>query len=479
MSAKSVKSPSNFLNEDRLFPSDPNVRNTAREIFEGIENAPLLSPHGHCQADWFLPEFKFGNAAELLIVPDHYLLRMLLSQGISYEELGVAGNSSEAVAKPRDAFRTFSANYYLFRGTPSRLWMDHALYDVLGVSTALTLETADRIYDEINEKLAATEFSPYELLERFGVEVLSTTDEATASLEHHKALSELSDMKANILPTFRPDALTDPENPNFATAISQLAKQTGRDIGRWADYLNALRDRRAFFISHGATATDHGFPTARTLDLPEARCQELLDKALSGACTAAEADEFRAQLLFEMARMSTEDGLIMQIHAGARRNYSPEIFRKFGLDKGFDIPSRSNWADELKPLLDAFGFDRNLRVVLYTLDETAYARELAPLAGAFPILRLGASWWFFDSERGMKRYLEEVRETAGYYNMAGFVDDTRALLSIPGRHDVYRRCLASHLAEMVATHQINAHEAVEIASDLTGRLVRETYNLPE
>ncbi len=479
MSANSIKSLSNPLNEDRLFPSDPNVRNTARQIFEDIRSAPLLSPHGHCQAEWFLPDFRFGNAAELLIAPDHYLLRMLLSQGVSYEELGVTEKSSKAAAKPRDAFRTFAANYYLFRGTPSRLWLDHALYEVLGVSTALKSETADKIYDEINEKLASEEFSPYELLKRFGVEILSTTDEATASLENHKALSELSDMKANILPTFRPDALTDPENPNFAASILLLAKQTGRDIGRWTDYLDALRDRRAFFISHGATATDHGFPTARTLDLPDTRCQELLDKALSGTCTAKEADDFRGQLLFEMAKMSAGDGLVMQIHAGARRNYSPEIFRKFGLDKGFDIPSRSNWADDLKPLLDTFGFNRNLRVVLYTLDETAYARELAPLAGAFPILRLGASWWFFDSERGMKRYFEEVRETAGYYNMAGFVDDTRALLSIPGRHDVYRRCLASHLAEMVATHQINAYEAVEIASDLTGRLVRETYNLPE
>ncbi len=465
------------LHPDRLLPPEEPVRDIARQLLAGISNLPLISPHGHVPIEWFDPDFRFTDATDLLIRPDHYLLRMLASQGHPYEKLGIAGIGSSDVADSRSAFRTFADGYDFFLGTPSRLWLDHALHEVLGVTETLSTETADQVFDQINARLARPEFTPRALYHRFGMEVLATTDSAVDDLRRHRALADDPDWTGRIVPTFRPDSVTDPEHKDFAQDIAKLGELSGRNIAQWDDYLEALRQRRLEFQACGATATDHGFATPDTISLPKVTCQALLDAALSGTIDAGQSATFRAQMLYEMARMSTEDGLVMQIHAGSWRNYAPQIAGKYGTDKGFDMPMSTDWTRGLKPLLDDFGFDTRLQIVLYTLDETSYGRELAPLAGAFPVLLLGAPWWFYDSPMGMDRHFDAVVETAGFRNLAGFVDDTRALLSIPGRHDVYRRAVASKLARMVAEHQLSLEQAHALAVDLVIGRVRDAYRL--
>lgn len=463
-----------MLHPDRLLPADPAVRATARALYERVADAPIVSPHGHCEASWFAGDAPFPNAADLLITPDHYVLRMLASQGVSYEALGVPrADGSRADVDPREAFRLFAAHYHLFAGTPSRVWLDHALHVVLGVPERLGPATADAVFDHVATQLASPDFRPRGLYERFGIEVLATTDNATDTLDAHRALKAQG--FGRIVPTFRPDALTDPLREDFAASMQRLEEQTGEDVTDWSGLLKALRARRADFARLGATATDHGVLAPATADLPEATCQALLDKAMAGTITAEEAALFEAQMLTEMAAMSVEDGLVMQIHAGSRRNYAPSVLDRYGRDKGYDIPAPVAWADGLKPLLDRFGFAPNLQMVLYTLDETAYGRELAPLAGAFPTVLLGAPWWFFDSPEGMRRYRSQVIETAGFYNTAGFVDDTRAFLSIPARHDMARRMDAGFLAGLVAEHQIGTDEAFELIGELAGGLARRAY----
>lgn len=466
-----------ILHPDRLLPPDPATRGIARELYGHVANLPLVCPHGHCEAGWFASNEPFPNATELLVTPDHYVLRMLASQGVSYDDLGLPRtDGSKSQTDPRDVWRLFAQNYHLYRGTPSRIWLDHALHEVLGVEIPLSGSTADQVYDHINAQLASPAFAPRALLERFNIEVLATTDGATDSLADHQALKK--EGYASIIPTFRPDAVTNPSHDDFAASMQKMAGQTGQDVASWPGYLAALQARRAFFRSLGATATDHGMLTPLTLDLPAHECQALLDQALAGTLSGEGAARFEAVMLFQMARMSADDGMVMQIHAGSRRNYAPSVFQDFGRDKGYDIPSPTQWVNNLKPLLDAFGFEPNLSVILYTLDETTYSRELAPLAGAFPSLTLGAPWWFYDSPEGMRRYRSAVTETAGYYNTAGFVDDTRAFLSIPARHDMFRRVEAGNLAGLVAEHALGMDEAMELMDDLAVGLARKAYRLP-
>lgn len=472
-----AKCSSTSLHSDRLLPADPGLRQIARALYQEVADAPLICPHGHCEAGWFAQNAPFPNATNLLVTPDHYILRMLASQGISYEALGLQPkNDSSSKSDPRDVWRLFAEHYYLFRGTPSRVWMDHALYEILDVPDVLSAETADVAFDHINQKLSKPAFRPRALFDQFNIELLATTDAATASLADHKALK--AEGFSGIIPTFRPDQLSNPLRPDFADAMKALADQTGEDIVKWQGFLSAVSMRRQAFIAQGATATDHGVLYPNTANLPVGRCQQLLDAALAKTITQEEATQFEAQMLFEMARMSVEDGLVMQIHAGSRRNYSTPIFETYGLDMGFDIPSPTVWVEGLKPMLDAFGFEPNFHVILYTLDETTYSRELAPLAGAFPSLTIGAPWWFLDSPGGMRRYRSALTETAGFYNTAGFVDDTRAFLSIPARHDMFRRVEAGNLARLVAEHTLGENEALEVMKALAVDLARRAYRIP-
>jgi glucuronate isomerase len=419
----------------------------------------------------------FRTPARLFVTPDHYVFRMLHSQGVPLEDLGVPRVDGGPVDEdPRAIWRRFAERYHLFRGTPSRLWLDHAFQEVFGVEERLSAETADRIYDHIAERLARPEFRPRALFERFNIEVIATTESPLDDLRWHRMIRE-SGWGGRVVTAYRPDSVVDPEFAGFAENVARLGELTGEDATTWAGYLAAHRARRAFFKGFGATSTDHGHATARTEDLPQAEARALFDKALRGACTAEEADAFRGHMLTEMARMSLDDGLVLQIHPGSFRNHSGPVEARFGRDKGYDIPTRTDYVRALKPLLDAVGERADLTVIAFTLDETSYARELAPLAGVYPALRLGPAWWFHDSAEGMRRFREMTTETAGFYNTVGFNDDTRAFCSIPARHDVARRVDCAYLATLVATGRLAEDEAFEVAHDLAYRLAKQAYRL--
>jgi glucuronate isomerase len=434
---------------------------------------PIVSPHGHTQAAWFAKNEPFPDPAKLFVQPDHYVYRMLYSQGISLEDLEIG---QEELKDARKVWRIFASHYYLFRGTPTRLWLDFAFQDLFGMEERLSEKTADLYFDIISEKLRTPEFLPRALYERFNLEVLATTDSPLDSLDDVKAIRE-SGWKARILPTFRPDAVVDPEFHGFAANIVSLGEQTGEDTAVWPGYLNALRIARARFRTLGCTATDHGHPTAQTADLPTAEAAELFRWVLAGSADASQQELFRAQMLTEMARMSLEDGLVMQIHPGSVRNHNRKVHERYGRDVGADIPRPTNYVDALRPLLDRFGNECDLTIILFTLDESTYSRELAPLAGHYPCLRLGPSWWFHDSPEGMRRFREQTTETTGFYNTVGFNDDTRAFLSIPARHDVARRVDCGFLARLVAEHRLEEDEAFEVAHDLAYGLVKKAYRL--
>ncbi|MBM2576830.1 glucuronate isomerase [Jannaschia sp. Os4] len=460
-----------MLHPDRLLPPDPATRAVARDLLAGVQSLPLVCPHGHTDPRWWGEDPAFPDAAELLVIPDHYVVRMLVSQGVPFEALGI-GMGAET--DRRAVWRTFASHYPLFRGTPSRMWIDHALSEVFGLRERPSAANADAQFDAIGEMLATPAFRPRALYDRFGIEVIATTDDALSDLRHHE---HAQGWHGRVIPTYRPDAVTDPEAEGYAENVERLGDLTGEDATSWRGYLAAHRRRRLWFSDRGATATDHGHPTAATLDLEEAQASALFQRALRGHADASEAEALRAQMLTEFARMSLDDGLVMQLHAGSRRNHSRGVLRRYGRDRGFDIPARTDWVGGLRPLLNAVGMDPRLTLILFTLDESSYARELAPLAGAYPCLRLGPPWWFHDSPEGMRRFREQALETAGFENTAGFNDDTRALPSIPARHDVARRVDCAMLAELVTTHRLDEAEAHAIAPRLAVGLAREAYRL--
>jgi glucuronate isomerase len=465
------------LNENRLFPSDPEQRAIARRLYSEVRNLPIISPHGHTDPRWFADNEPFTDPASLLIIPDHYIFRMLYSQGVELESLGVPRTDGGLVEQDsRKIWRLFAQHWHLFRGAPTYLWLNHTLRELFGVQVRLTPGSADRIFDEIADCLARPEFLPRSLYKRFNIEVLATTESPLDSLTYHQKLRN-SGWDGRIIPTYRPDPVVDPEAKDFSARVLHMGEITGENTETWTGYLRALADRRLYFAAMGATATDHGHPTAMTCDLPRSRCEALLKKALAGTITKVEAETFRGQMLTEMARMSIEDGLVMQIHPGSFRNHNQSIFESFGLDKGADIPSPTDYVHGLKPLLDRFGNEKRLSVILFTLDESTYSRELAPLAGHYPVLKLGPAWWFYDSPEGMRFYRERVTETAGFYNTVGFNDDTRAFPSIPARHDVARRMDCAFLARLAAEHRIEEDEAREVAVDLAYRLAKGAYKL--
>jgi glucuronate isomerase len=465
-----------MLHPDRLFPPDPSVRALARSLYATVRDLPIISPHGHTDPLWFADNEPFGNATELLLAPDHYLFRMLYSQGISLDSLGVSSRQGRSPADPREAWRAFASRFYLFHGTPSWLWLNHVFQEVFGLDVALDETTADHYFDAIGAALATPQFRPRALFERFRIEVLATTESPVDTLEPHRRIRE-SGWPGRIITTYRPDPVVDPEHEQFRLALDRFGQLTGKDVRSWRGYLQAHRARRAEFIRAGATATDHGHPTARTADLEESECERLFARVVSGSCSAEEAELFRAQMLLEMARMSLDDGLVMQIHPGSFRNHNRLILEQYGRDKGADIPQPTDYVKALKPLLDRFGNEPSLTVILFTLDETSYSRELAPLAGHYPILKLGPAWWFHDSPEGMRRFREQTTESAGFYNTVGFNDDTRAFLSIPARHDVARRVDCAFLARLVAEHRLDESDAAQIAGDLAYRLAKQAYKL--
>lgn len=469
------------LHPDRALPADPVTRPIAREIYAAVQDLPIVSMHGHVDVTAFADDEPFPDPAQLLVVPDHYLTRMLVSQGAKLPELGVGPAVAPGFEPdPREIFRRFCAGWKHFRGTPTRYWMEHELVEIFGVTVRPSAETADQVYDQIAERLADPDFRPRALLDRFGIEVIATTDPAWSTLDEHTRLA--AELPGRVLPTFRPDPLLHPARTTWRDDLEKLAKASGIATDSYAGYLAALRERRAAFVAAGGLATDHGHFSADTTPLPDEVARALFEKALAAGpagdgatLSAAEEAAFSAHMLFQMAGMATEDGLVMQFHPGVLRDHDPAVAAAFGPDKGYDIPVVAEFTQGLRPVLEAFGNSETFRMIAFTIDEDVYSRELAPLAGVYPALRLGAPWWFLDAPDAMRRFREAATETAGFSNMSGFVDDTRAFCSIPARHDLARRVDAGYLARLVAEHRLDLDEAVETAADLAYHLPKAAY----
>jgi glucuronate isomerase len=463
---------------DRLLPADPNVRAVARRLLAEVETLPIVSPHGHTDPRWYAENAPFPDPARLFVVPDHYVFRMLYSQGVPLEALGVPRRDGGATEQNgRAIWRLFAAHYHLFRGTPTRLWLDHAFATLFGLEERLGPHNADRQYDIIAEHLARDDYRPRALFERFNIEVIATTESPLDELKWHAMIRD-SGWSGRVVTAYRPDPVVDPEFEGFRDNLAKLGEMTGEDTFSYQGYLEAHRKRRAFFKSFGATSSDHGHPTAATFDLAPVEAEALFRRVTGNAPVSPEdAELFRGQMLTEMAAMSCDDGLVLQIHPGALRNHNGAVFARHGRDMGADVPTATDYVRALRPLLERFGNEQDLTVILFTLDETAYARELAPLAGHYPALRLGPAWWFHDSPEGMKRFREMTTETAGFYNTVGFNDDTRAFPSIPARHNVARRIDCGFLAGLVCEHRLDEDEAVEVARDLAYGLAKRAYRL--
>lgn len=467
-----------LLSGNRFFSPDPTQRRVASELYAAIAGLPIVSPHGHVDPALLADKnATFGTPTELFIIPDHYVFRMLYSQGISLKALGIPRRDGGKVEKDhRKIWQTFAENFYLFRGTPSGVWLAHELYEVFGIQQKLDGATAQAAYDELASKLAQPEYRPRALFERFKIEVLCTTDGAADTLKHHQAIKD-SGWKGVVRPTFRPDSVVNILTDGWRENLDALSAVVGKEITTFKKFISALEKRREYFKSMGAAATDSAAVTPYTVTLPSKEAEAIFARALAGKATAKDAMRFTGHMMTEMARMSIEDGLVMQFHTGCYRNHNPLVFKKFGTDKGHDIPVSTEMTYNLKPLLDRFGNDPRLTLVLFTMDETSYSRELAPLAGHYPALKIGPPWWFQDSLNGMARYFDQVMETAGLYNTAGFNDDTRAFVSIPARHDVWRRASANWLAGLVVRGLIDLSDAAEMAPDMANGLARRTYKL--
>lgn len=465
-------------NEYDYFSPIPAQREVARDLYEHVQHLPLICPHGHVDPRLFAEaHYQFGSPVDLLIIPDHYIFRMLYSQGISLESLGIPRrDGGETGSDHRKVWQIFAEHFYLFRGTPTGIWLRDELASLFGIDEKLNGDNAQAIYDAIAEKLTQPEFQPRNLYDQFNVEVLATTDKATDILKHHQEIRE-SGWHGRIIPTFRPDAVVNIDTEGWQDNIARLGEVSGISIHNYSFFISALEQRREYFKSMGATATDHAALTAYTEQLSSSEANAIFQRALRGEATDEDARRFTGHMLTEMARMSVEDGLVMQIHVGAYRNHNPSIYEVFGRDMGADIPIASEFTRNLKPLLDAYGSNPALTLILFNLDESTYSRELTPLAGHYPALRLGPPWWFFDSLNGMARFFDLVMETAGLYNTAGFNDDTRAFLSIPARHDVWRRASADWLAGLVLRGIVDEEDAVAMMHDMAYGLAKKAYRL--
>ncbi len=467
-----------MLRTDRYFDPAPEQKQIAVELYQSISGLPLICPHGHVDPSLFAdPDFSFGNPAELFIIPDHYIFRMLYSQGIPLEDLGVPRQDGGQVERdPQRIWQIFAEHFYLFRGTPTGMWLTHELQDVFGVTEKLTGESAQDIYKQIEAKLNTPEFTPRNLYEQFNIEVLCTTDAATDTLEHHQTIRD-SGWQGHIRPTFRPDTVVNMDTLNWRQHLERLSDVSGITVNNYAAFIQALESRRAFFKEMGATATDHAAVTPYTTELSSQEAEAIFQRALKGEATTDDTRQFTGHMLIEMARMSVEDGLVMQLHPGSLRNHNQLIFNRFGLDKGADIPTPTEYTRNLQPLLNKFGNHPQLTLILFTLDETTYSRELAPLAGHYPTLKLGPPWWFYDSLNGLNRFFDQVMETAGIYNTVGFNDDTRAFPSIAARHDLWRRATVNWLAKLIVQGIIGPEDVGQMAHDMAYGLAKRAYKL--
>lgn len=468
--------PTTKMHPDRLFPSDPTTRDIARELYATVAEAPICSPHGHVPASLLAENEPFASPTDLLVTGDHYVTRVLHGAGLSLST--VQAPAGEPPVDPREAWRVLAAHWHLFRATPVQYWLEYQLSEVFGVDRRLSAETADAIYDEVAEKLLDDEYRPRALFERFGVDVLATTDDPADDLAAHRALADDPSFHGRVLPTFRADRVMDPSAPGWLAAVDRLAAASDIPGDTYEGLLAGLRARREHFRSVGGTSTDTGVPDAWAVPLDPAEAARIHRAAFRGRATAAEGVAYRRDILYRLIEMASDDGMVMQLHPGVHRNHHAPTLARHGADTGHDLPLPTSFTQPLRQALNDFGTGTALRLVLFTVDETAFSRELAPLAGFYPSVYVGAPWWFLDTPDAMERYRRSITDSAGFSKTSGFIDDTRAFCSIPARHDMARRADASYLASLVATHRLTEADAAEIARDLVSRIPYDTFRIP-
>jgi glucuronate isomerase len=464
------------LHPDRLLPADPGVRAIARRLYDHVRDLPVIAPHGHVDAALLLEDRPFPDPAALLVTPDHYVTRLLHADGVALSDLGVGrGGLSEEAS--RRAWRLLCERWHVYAGTPVRFWLEAELADIFGVTVTPSAATAEPIYDQIAASLTDDAFRPRALYRRFAISVLATTDDPCADLSAHAALAADPAWHGGVIPTFRPDRYLEPADDGWVQAVGRLGAAADVDTGDYAGYLEALERRRRYFVAHGAVSADHSHADSRTDPLPPAEAARIYRTALAGDASAAEATAFRRHMVLEMARMSCDDGLVMTLHPAVRRNHHGPTFARYGADVGADMPIRVEFTDALRPLLQRFGTHPGFHLIVFTLDETVWSRELAPLAGFYPAVYIGVPWWFLDAPDAIRRFRAAVTETAGLSRTSGFVDDTRAFCSIPARHDMSRRVDAAFLAGLVAEHRIDEQEAADMAVHLVSGQPKAAFKL--
>jgi glucuronate isomerase len=464
------------LHPDRLFPADSATRAIARRLYAEVHDLPIISPHGHVPAEWIAYDMPFGDPTSLLISPDHYVTRLLHANGVPLADLGVGGTPLTD-DQSRNAWRALCTHWSAFRGTPSRYWMESELGDIFGVTVRPSTATADAIYDQVNDVLQQPDFRPRALLKRFGIEVLATTDDPCDDLDAHASIRNDATVETRVLPTFRPDRYLEPGRSDWPTLVEALGSATDLDTGHYQGFIAALEARRQYFIAHGATSADHSHADVGTAPLAQADAEQIFGAALAGGATPDQTTALRRHLLLEMARMSVEDGLVMTLHPGVYRNHHTPTTNRFGADVGCDIPIGMEFTRALQPMLERYGTADGFHLVLFTMDETVYSREIAPLAGFYPSVYVGAPWWFLDAPGAIRRFRDAVTESAGFGRTSGFIDDTRAFCSIPARHDMSRRLDCGYLAELVATHRLDEDEALAVATDLVTTTPKTVFKL--
>lgn len=466
------------LDQDRLFPTDPATRDVARALYERVADLPIISPHGHVDPALLVDDEPFPNPADLFIRFDHYVTRLMHAAGVSLADLGIPDRASGAgVAAPREVWRSFSEHWHLYAGTASGYWLQSTFSQLFGIDVHPDAGNADAVFDRIQSALATPHFRPRALFGRFGIEVLATTDDPMDDLAPHRALAADPSFSGRVLPTFRPDAYLNPAASGWVDNVARLADWNGCAVSDYDGYLEALAGRRRHFVDNGAVSADHGVLEPYTVDLSPSDAAALFERGLSGSLDAAEARAFAGHMLLQSARMSVDDGLVMTVHPGVYRNHSSETFAAFGPDTGHDIPVTTTYVENIRPLLEKYGNARDFHLVLFSVDETVYSREIAPLAGFYPSVYIGAPWWFLDAPDAVQRFRAAVTETAGFYRSSGFIDDTRAFLSIPARHDMARRLDSAFLARLVREGRIDSAMAERIAVDLVDTLPRKVFKL--
>jgi glucuronate isomerase len=464
------------LHPDRLLPADHAVRAIARRLYGAVRELPIVSPHGHVDPRILADDVPFRNAAALFVTPDHYVTRLLHASGVPLGELGV-GRGDLAEDEARQVWRRFCAHWDVFRGTPVRSWLEAELAGIFDVTVRPSAGTADDIFDQVAGRLGRADYRPRALFDRFGIEVLATTDDPCDDLIAHAQLAADPTFPGRVLPTFRPDRYLEAAAPGWPAAVARLGEVSGTDTGSYAGWVTAMEQRRGHFVRHGAVSADHSHEDAGTAPLEERDAARIYGAALAGRATPEDAAALRRHLLLEMARMSCDDGLVMTLHPGVRRNHHGPTLAAYGPDTGADLPLRMEYTDALRPLLERYGTSPNLHLVLFTLDETVFSRELAPLAGFYPSVYVGAPWWFLDAPDAVRRFRGAVTETAGFSRTSGFIDDTRAFCSIPARHDMSRRLDSGYLAGLVAEHRLDEDDALEVAVDLVSTQPRAVFKL--